>query len=50
MKRTEADTYGRVIRIYQCLFQICLSQLLLDSNFLLNKELRHLSSRDEIAL
>jgi hypothetical protein len=44
-KRSEPDIYGQVIRTYQCLFQICLTQLLLDSSFPLNGELRHLSRR-----
>jgi hypothetical protein len=44
-KRTEGDVYAQVIRIYQCLFQICLSQLLLDSNFTLNTAVQRLARR-----
>jgi hypothetical protein len=44
-KRSEADMYSQIIRTYQCLFQICLSQLLLDSSFSLNGKLQHLPRR-----
>lgn len=32
----ETDTYAKVLRLYQCLFQLCLSQLLLDFDYKLN--------------
>lgn len=44
-KRSDADIYGQIIRMYQCLFQMCLTQLLLDSSFSLNGEVQRLPRR-----
>src|SRR5436309_276617 len=44
-KRNQPDRYGQIIRTYQCLFQICVSQLLLDTNFSLRSELSRLPRR-----
>lgn len=35
--RPSIDVFGQILRIYQCLFQICVTQLLLDSDFSLNR-------------
>lgn len=41
-KRNDADTYARVVRIYQCVFQMCVTQLLLDDRFSLNRVAKNL--------
>jgi hypothetical protein len=44
-KRSDPDKYGQIVRVYQCLFQICLSQLLLDARFSLNRDTSRLPKR-----
>lgn len=36
-KRETTDVFAQVLRLYQCLFQLCLTELLLDSDYDLNK-------------
>ncbi|MFH1353587.1 MAG: hypothetical protein ABIH68_08455 [bacterium] len=43
MKRKLKDPYERIIRIYQCLFQINLTQLLLDFDYQINS--KHIPKR-----
>ena len=45
IKQPEKDVYSQIVRTYQCVFQICLSQLLLDKKYELNQRVRNLSRR-----
>ncbi len=39
-KSGTGDVFGKILRMYQCLFDLCSTQLLLDSDFKLKKEKR----------
>ena len=44
-KKNEIDVYSQIVRTYQCVFQICLTQLLLDENYKLNPLIPNLPRR-----